>query len=122
MPSELREIDAATLRNTSFIGQRTTSTTGEAVDRVDSSLVGTGASEIPSWEKDGGEKTDPEKGTEGASEEDEDDHRWYFPFPSCNCLPEAFCSKEEVGVADDIYAVKEDVSLLTPDDSLLEEE
>ena len=114
MPSELREIDAATLRTTSFLGQRTAS--ASEVDRVDSSLVGT--ADIPSWENDDQEQT---KGNDGGGEEDDEDHRWYFPFPSCHCLPEAFCSKEENGVADDIYAVKEDVSLLTHDESLLEE-
>ncbi|KAL3905318.1 MAG: hypothetical protein SGARI_004520, partial [Bacillariaceae sp.] len=114
MPSELKQIDAATLRNTSFIGQMTTS----QVDRVDSSLAGTG--EVPSWRKDEAEKTDGEKGDDDEASEEggEEDHRWYFPFPSCHCLPEAFCSKGEGegDVADNIYAVKEDVSLLTPDD------
>jgi hypothetical protein len=116
MPSELKEIDAATLRNSSFVGKRT-SPIGKA-NRTDSSIAST--VKVVSWDGDEQEKIDNDEGTD-EGEEDGEGHRWYFPFPSCLCLPEAFCSKEEGSVTDDIYAAKEEVSVLTSEDSLLDE-
>lgn len=117
MPSDLKEIDAAALRNTSFIGRRSTSS--GKIPPIESSIVST------SWENDEREEDDLEEEEKNEGMVEEGDHRWYTTWlPSCHCFPvplsEAFCSKEDI-LADDIYAVKEDVSLLTPIDSLPDE-
>jgi len=79
----------------------------------DASIVSTRDEGTISWDE-GDEKTLEEEGWGGSS---------YFPWlASCNCFLSVFgdelCSREETG---DIYAVREDVSLLTPPGSLPDE-
>jgi hypothetical protein len=114
MPSSLKEIDVLPLRN--LRDQR------KSRGGVDSSIVSARDDEITSWINDR-----EDRGRDGDEyDDDEENIPWYFPWiPGCDCFGmfggEGYCSKEDILFEDDIYAVKEDVSLLTPPGSLPDE-
>jgi hypothetical protein len=117
MPSDLTNID----------GGKEPNLTGKEAKRVwqrSGSSIVTTRDESSSHEKENAGKFRETEIKDDDEEEDDDDHRWYNVwFPTCGCLNigEVFCCKEDAkGPSDDIYAVKEDVSLLTPDGELEE--
>lgn len=117
MPSELAEIDGGNQQSLSVWGKDEKKSTLK-----DTSSIVSGRDEAPSSEKDGSGKS-----RETRKSNEADNHQWYFPWmPTCGCLTlsigDAFCSKEDMTCpSDDIFEVKEDVSLLTPPDSVIEE-
>lgn len=123
MPTELEEIDVGNARCEPVAGKEPK--TKNNLPKIDSFVVSSREeASFHSQVKDDVDEEE-EEGTKEEEEEEEgepDDRRWYLPSFGCLNIGEAFCCKEgNAAPEDDIFAIREDVSLLTPPDSLPDE-